>query len=144
MWLHGLVSRLPHIPFLLVASAIMNSNNYMANSPAGPQPNSWQPPDHSPRPERRALSLPGGLPPTITPPPPVAQFGATAASPAEKDKNPPQHDKKEEAAFPELGRAGSVLGWFVNWVSPPATAAENSPSAASAATAGNLTVGGID
>jgi hypothetical protein len=113
----------------------MNSNTYMTNGPGDAQQPSWQGPNQPHPPERRALSIPGGLPPTITPPPPVAQFGAASPSPAKSDSKRLENAKKEDTAFPELGRAGSVLGWFVNWVSPRT---ETGPSAGTAATSGNL------
>lgn len=111
------------------------NNTYMMNGPGAAQPPSWQD-NHRPPPERRALSIPGGLPPTITPPPLVAQFGASAPTPAKSDTKRPENAKNEEGAtFPELGRAGSVFGWFVNWVSPRT---ETGPSADAATTSGNL------
>jgi len=115
----------------------MNSNGGMGPDSWGAQANSQQDANNPPPQPRRTLSIPGGLPPSITPPPPLAQFGATAGP----QNNPTQTEKKEDAPFPELGRAGSVLGWLVSFVSPRTPTAATSPSAGSTSTAGgNLTL----
>jgi len=117
----------------------MNSNGAMGPDSWSAEANSPQDRNNPPHQATRTLSIPGGLPPTITPPPAVAQFRAPAA-PLAQQTNSAQIEKKDEAPFPELGRAGSMLGWLVGLVSPRASPAATSSSEGSASTIGNLTL----
>jgi hypothetical protein len=108
----------------------MNNSNPSANA------NAWQSPNSGAPAQTQGVSLPGALPPSIANQP---AKGPQQSGPAQQPGKPDNASKSTEqgAPFPELGRAGSVFGWMLDFVSPRSSNAQDASSNAPSAS-GNL------
>jgi hypothetical protein len=108
----------------------MNHGNPSANA------NAWQSNNNGQLSQARGVSLPGGLPPT---PQMANQPRSQQSGTAQVQGNPGNNSNSggQDAPFQELGRAGSLLGWVLDYVSPRTSNAQDGLSATDSAT-GNL------
>lgn len=100
----------------------------MNNGFSSPGPNAWQGPNNGAPPQAQGYAFPGPLPPPIANQPGNAQSkSSTSQRPGKPDNT--SSSRPQDAPFPELGRAGSVLGWMLDYVSPRTSNAQDTLSA---------------